>query len=363
MSAVARDSSDAVEESEPLIDPAECAARAGLTYVTDSDPGYTRKPWGRGITYLDPEGGHVQDEEVRKRIDSLVIPPAWEDVWISVDPTAHIQVTGRDAEGRKQYIYHPEWARVRDVMKFDRTVAFGRTLTDLRRLCKRELEQKALTRSKVLAAVIFLLDKTLVRIGNEAYAQKNESFGLTTLRDWHVDFSRTGCTFEFPGKSGKEHCIELDDPRLARVVRLCRDVPGHELFQYYGEDGQRRPVDSSDVNAFLREVTGERFSAKDFRTWGASVHAAAHLGKLDEPTSEKEAEKQIVEMVKQVAEQLGNTPAVCRNYYIHPHIVDAYREGSFKKVFDDGLKQFRSGYLDRREKALLYFFDSWSPAD
>ncbi len=357
---MACDNSDVPDDAESFIDPAECAARAGLSYISDQEPGITRKRWGRGFTYLDPSGEHVQDEDLRARIDNLVIPPAWEEVWISHDPEGHLQATGRDAEGRKQYIYHPEWARIRDAMKFDRTIAFGRTLADLRRHCKKKLEMEELTREKVLAAVVFLLDKTLVRIGNEAYAQRNESFGLTTLRDWHVDFSGTRCTFEFPGKRGKEHSIELDDPRLARVVRLCRDVPGHVLFQYYGDDGERRPVDSSDVNAFLKTVTGELFSAKDFRTWGASVHAAAYLSSLDVPETPKEAEKQIVKMVKQVAEQLGNTPAVCRNYYIHPHIVQAHRVGSFKEVFAKGLQQNRAGLLDRREKALLYFFDAWN---
>lgn len=357
---MASDSSVVPADADPFIDAEECAARAGLTYVSDQDPGYTRKPWGRGFTYLDPSGEHVQDEDVRERLESMVIPPAWKDVWISLDPNGHLQVTGRDDEGRKQYMYHPEWEQIRDAIKFNRTIAFGRILADLRRHCKKQLEQEELSREKVLSAVVFLLDKTLVRIGNEAYAQRNDSFGLTTLRDWHVDFSGTSCTFEFPGKSGKEHHIELDDPRLARVVRLCRDVPGQELFQYYGDDGERRQVDSSDVNAFLKTITGEPFSAKDFRTWGASVHAAAHLSFLDEPGTPKEADQQIVDMVKQVAEQLGNTPAVCRNYYIHPHIIEAHREGSFTEIFKEGLKHTRDGYLDRREKALLHFFEIWN---
>ena len=360
---MARDKSDVETEPETQIDPAECAARAGLAYVSDQEPGVTRKRWGRGFTYLTPNGKHVQDGELRERIEDLVIPPAWENVWISLDPNGHLQATGRDAEGRKQYIYHPEWGRIREIMKFDRTISFGRTLAELRKHCKAALECRSLTREKVLAAVVFLLDKTLVRIGNEAYAQRNESFGLTTLRDKHVDFSGTRCTFQFPGKSGKEHCIELNDPRLARVVRLCRDVPGHELFQYYGEDGKRRPIDSADVNAFLRTVTGEQYSAKDFRTWGASVQAAAHLGSCDMPETPQEADQQIVDMVKHVAEQLGNTPAVCRDYYIHPHIVEAHREGSFKGIFEKGMKQTRNGYLDRREKALLHFFDAWSGND
>lgn len=357
---VANDKAAVPAESEPMVDPVACAERAGLTYVTDQDPGIVRKPWGRGFTYLAPDGEHIQDGELRERIESLVIPPAWENVWISMDPDAHLQVTGRDVDGRKQYIYHPEWDHIRNAVKFDRTVAFGRVLAELRRRCQKELELKGLSRSKVLSAVVFLLDKTLVRIGNEAYAQRNDSFGLTTLRDRHVDFSGTRCTFEFPGKSGKAHRIELNDPRLARVVRLCRDVPGQELFQYYDEDGERCQIDSSDVNAYLRSITGDSFSAKDFRTWGASVHAAAHLNTLDDPEEPKTAEQQIVAMVKQVSEQLGNTPAVCRSYYIHPYIIEAHREGSFRRVYGEGLKQTRNGYLDRREKALLHFFDVWN---
>lgn len=359
---MAREPSDLEADPDILIDPEECAERAGLVYVSDQEPGVMRKRWGRGFTYLTPGGEHVQERETRERFENLVIPPAWKEVWISLDPNAHLQVTGRDAEGRKQYIYHPEWERARNSIKFSRTVAFGRMLADLRKRCEREMRSEVLSREKVLAAVIFLLDKTLIRIGNQAYAERNDSFGLTTLRDRHVEFADTSCTFTFTGKSGKEQHVRLDDQRLARVVRRCRDVPGYELFQYYGDDGQRGTIDSSDVNDFLKSVTGENFSAKDFRTWGASVHAAVHLHSLEMPETEKESEKQIVEMIKQVAEELGNTPAVCRDYYIHPHIIEAHRAGSFKEIFGARLKETRSGYLDRREKALLHFFDEWSGA-
>jgi len=341
------------------IDPAECAAKAGLTYVSDEEPGLHRKKWGRGYTVLDPEGEHMQDDSVHDRIAALAIPPAWTEVWICMDPMGHLQVTGRDDRGRKQYIYHPEWERARTAMKFSRVAAFGESLPALRKHCKKELERSELSREKVLSAVVFLLDKTLVRIGNEAYAQHNDSFGLTTLRDSHVDFSGTRCTFEFPGKSGKEHHIELDDPRLARVVRACRDVPGQELFQYYDVQGCRQRIDSSDVNEFLKAVTGGPFTAKDFRTWGGSVAAATDLGTRDAPEGSAEVDKQIVEMVKNVADLLGNTPAICRDYYIHPRIIDAHREGTFQPLFREALKRIRSGYLDRREKALLYCFDQW----
>ena len=351
-------STDDREEPEPFIDAAESAERAGLSYVSDEQPGIRRKPWGRGFTYLDPEGEHITEGPHRERIDELVIPPAWTDVWISPDPKGHLQVTGRDDRGRKQYIYHPGWERIRNELKFSRIVAFGQVLGDVRRHCQQELNRKPLSREKVLAAVVFLLDKTLVRIGNENYAQQNDSFGLTTLRDWHVDFSGSCCTFEFPGKSGKQHHIELDDERLARIVRRCRDVPGQELFQFYDEQGECRKVDSADVNTFLKSVTGQPFSAKDFRTWGASVHAASYLHSLDEPGTEKEADKQLVEMVKAVAEELGNTPAVCRAYYIHPRIMEAHRRGTFQPAYREALQKCRSGYLDRRERALLHFFET-----
>lgn len=344
---------------DAFVDPAECAARAGLTYVTDDEPGLIRKRWGRGFTVIDPEGEHVQDEQVHGRINELAIPPAWTDVWISMDPNGHLQVTGRDDEGRKQYIYHPEWERVRNSVKFSRVVAFGRSLRALRKHCKKALEEDELSREKVLAAVLFLLDKTLARIGNEAYAQRNDSFGLTTLRDSHVDFSGTRCTFEFPGKSGKQHHIELNDPRLARVVRACRDVPGQELFQYYDTHGCRQRIDSANVNEFLQAITGGPFTAKDFRTWGGSVAAAVDLGTRDAPETPSAADKQIIAMVKNVAEQLANTPAVCRGYYIHPDIIEAHRAGGFQPLYHEGLKQSRSGLLDRREKALLHFFEVW----
>lgn len=268
----------------------------------------------------------------------------------------HIQATGRDAERRKQYVYHPEWERARNEYKFNRTVAFGDALSDIRERCESDLRKHGLPYEKVLGAVVFLLDRTLIRIGNKTYAADNGSFGLTTLRDRHVDFSGTRCTFEFEGKSGKKHCIELDDRRLARIVRRCRDVPGYELFQYYGEDDRRDSIQSNDVNAYLKEITGKDFTAKDFRTWGASVQAAVYLNELDEPEDEKDTERQIVETVKFVCDRLGNTPAVCRKYYIHPAIIDAHVEGTFVPLFGEGLGRKQRPHLDREEVALLHFF-------
>ena len=348
------------EEASPLleigVDPRESAEQAGLAYVSDAHPGIRRKKWGRGFTFLDPDGVHVTDEEIRSRIDQLVIPPAWTEVWICVDSEGHIQATGRDAEGRKQYIYHPDWEAVRNEAKFNRTVAFGEALASIREECAADLRRHGLPRQKVVAAVIALLDRTLIRVGNRTYARRNGSFGLTTLRDRHVDFSGTRCTFEFVGKGGKQHCIELDDARLARVVRRCREVPGYELFQYYDVDGTRCQISSSDVNSYLREITGEPFTAKAFRTWGASVQAAVSLYEMDPPKDEKHAEKQVVEIVKGVAKVLGNTAAICRSYYIHPGVLEAYLEGTFHELFDEGLALESDERLDREENALLHFF-------
>ncbi len=336
------------------LDPRESAERADLAYVSDAEPGIRRKKWGRGFTYVDPDGEHVRDDATRSRIDALVIPPAWTDVWICLDPDGHIQATGRDAAGRKQYVYHPNWEDVRNESKFNRTVLFGEALPDVRAQCESDLRKHELPAQKVVAAVVALLDRTLIRVGNRTYARRNGSFGLTTLRDRHVEFSGTRCTFEFVGKRGKKHCIQLDDGRLARLVRRCRDVPGYELFQYYTDDGERCHVDSSDVNAYLRDVTNEAFTAKDFRTWGASVQAAIFLNELDPPRDAAEADRQVVDAVRAVAELLGNTATVCRTYYVHPGILDEYRDGTFRETFEKGLALRARDHLDREEVALLH---------
>lgn len=346
------------DDLELAADPKAAAEQAGLSYVSDADPGIARKKWGRGFTYLGSDGGHIDDPEIRERIEGLVIPPGWSDVWICADDRGHIQATGRDADGRKQYIYHPEWERVRNRAKFYRTIVFGDALSTIREACESDLRKHGLKYEKVLAAVVFLLDRTLIRIGNKTYAANNGSFGLTTLRDRHVDFTGTRCTFEFKGKRGKNHCVELDDRRLAGIVRRCRDVPGYDLFQYYDDDDQRDRIEAADVNQYLKDVTGKAFSAKDFRTWGASVQAAVALYEMEEPSTESDIEKQIVEMVKIVAERLGNTPAVCRQYYIHPAIPESHAEGTFRELFEAGLSLKPKPHLDREETALLHFISN-----
>lgn len=350
---------DINEGEEPLgagVDPAASARYAGLRYVSDEEPGYHRRRCGKGFTYVDPKGDTVTAARVRERLEGLVIPPAWTDVWICRSPKGHLQVTGRDEKGRKQYIYHPKWSEVRSEAKFGRIVPFGETLPLIRERTGADLRKRGLPRDKVLAAVVRLLDTTHIRVGNDEYARDNQSYGLTTLRDKHVRFDGArALAFSFVGKSGKEHHVELNDPRLVRIVRDCRDVPGYDLFQYYDEEGARRVVRSQDVNAYLKDTAGQAFTAKDFRTWAGSVHAADALNEIGPAGAEKQAKKNVVQMVKQVAEELGNTTAVCRAYYIHPALMDAYLEGTLLEPWRRYLKRKPLAGLDASESALLRF--------
>lgn len=306
-------------------EPEDSADLAGLVYVTDADPGFTRRRRGTGFSYHDPDGDLVSDAE-RARIEALAIPPAWEDVWICPLPNGHLQATGRDEKGRKQYRYHTRWVEVRNRVKFNRMIPFGDALPTIRSRVESDLGRKELRRDKVLALAVRLLDETLVRIGNPEYAETNGSYGLTTLRDKHVEFEGAEVRFSFVGKSGKEHDIALRDRRLARLVKACRDIPGYTLFQYHTDVG-KSSIGSGDVNAYLQETTGEPFTAKDFRTWGGTVLAAKALRARGEAEDEAAADRHCVDVVKEVAKGLGNTVAVCRKYYIHPDIVAAYCEG------------------------------------
>jgi DNA topoisomerase-1 len=300
---------------------------AGLTYVSDLDPGIRRRKAGLGFNYRDAKGRAVTDETTLDRIRKLAIPPAWTDVWIAPTARGHIQATGRDVKGRKQYRYHDKWREQRDSGKFDRVIAFGRALPKLRARVEKDLALRSLPRDKVLAAVIRVMEVTLIRVGNEEYAKANKSFGLTTLRDRHAKVGAERAVFEFRGKSGKVHRTGFRDRRLARVVKACQDLPGQRLFQYLDEDGQQHVVESADVNAYLREAMGEDFSAKDLRTWAGTVAAARALVTLPACAGEGEAKRNIVTCVKAVAGVLGNTPAVCRSAYIHPAVLDAYQAG------------------------------------
>lgn len=308
--------------------PAASARAAGLHYVSDRQPGIRRKRAGKGMVYLDPEGRPVRDPAQLRRIKALAIPPAWTEVWICPLPDGHIQATGRDARGRKQYRYHARWREVRDETKYDRMIAFAQALPAMRARVERDLARPGLPRRKVLATVVRLLEATLIRVGNEAYARHNESFGLTTMRDRHVQVSGARLTFRFRGKSGRQHAVDLTDRRLAAIVKRSRDLPGYELFQYVDEEGARRSIESADVNDYLREIGGREFTAKDFRTWAGTVLAARAFRELAASRTKTQAKRNVVRAVEAVAKRLGNTVAVCRKCYIHPAVIDAYLDGS-----------------------------------
>jgi DNA topoisomerase-1 len=308
--------------------PEESARAAGLRYTSDNTRGIQRRKAGDSFRYVTPTGQLLRDPVQLQRIKSLVIPPAWTDVWICPDPRGHLQATGRDARGRKQHRYHPRWREVRDETKYHRMIAFAKALPEIRRRTDADLRRPGLPKEKVLAAVVQLLEKTLIRVGNDEYARQNKSFGLTTLRDGHVEVSGQRVTFAFRGKSGVQHEVDLQDRRLARVVKACRDLPGYELFQYVDESGTRQTIESSDVNGYLREIIGEEFTSKDFRTWAGTVLAAQLLKEFEVFTSESQAKRNIVKAVESVAKRLGNTKAVCRKCYIHPAVFDAYLDGS-----------------------------------
>jgi DNA topoisomerase-1 len=335
----------------------EDAAAAGLVYVSDQDPGIRRrKARGEGFDYLRPNGQAVVDAGTLDRIRALAIPPAWTDVWINPRANGHIQATGRDAKGRKQYRYHDRWRQVRDAHKYTRVIAFGRALPRLRRRIEADLGRPGLPREKVLAAVARVMEITLIRVGNNEYARQNRSFGLTTLRDGHVRIAGGKAIFEFRGKSGKVHRTGFHDRRLARIVKACQDVPGQRLFQYLDEAGERRAVESADINAYIREAMGEDFSAKDFRTWAGTVAAARALILQGPCASAAEAKRNLNTCVKAVSAVLGNTAAVCRRAYIHPAVMEAYaagrlalKAGTDERAFELAVLRFLEAARDRDE--------------
>jgi DNA topoisomerase-1 len=311
----------------------EAAKEANLRYVTDDKPGIARKRVGKhSFDYSDADGKPIRNEETMARIRSLVIPPAWTDVWICPTANGHLQATGRDARGRKQYRYHPRYRQVRDEAKYGRMIDFAKALPKIHAATERDLRRPGLAREKVLAAVIRVMEKTLIRVGNEEYAQQNDSYGLTTLQDQHAKIRGKRVKFEFRGKSGKEHEIDLEDPRLAKIVKQCQELPGEELFQYLDADGNVVDVNSADVNDYLRSIAGEQFTAKDFRTWAGTVLAAKALQALETIDSKARRKKNIIRAVEAVAQRLGNTKAVCRKCYIHPAVIDAYLDGSLAET-------------------------------
>jgi DNA topoisomerase I len=344
-----------MSEAKPSPTPLDAALQAGLRYVNDNIPGYRRKRWGQGFTYLDPDGERVQDPELRQRFEALVIPPAWTEVWICPDLNGHIQVTGRDDKGRKQYIYHPQWDELRNLSKFNRMAEFGSALPALRQQVDADLRRRSLSREKVLAIVVRLLETTLIRIGNHEYARRNGSYGLTTLQDDHLDVSGGQLSFTFIGKRGKHQTVGLRHRRLARMVKACQDLPGQQLFQYLDENGECcQAVDSSDVNAYLKAITGKDFTAKDFRTWGATLLSALELYDHGPAETEKEVQKKMVQVVKTTAQALGNTPTICRAYYIHPKIFEAYQDGSLFRVMGEFLAEGNAEFgLEPEERAVI----------
>ena len=333
-------------------DPSASAEEAGLRYVSDATPGIRRRNRGAGFSYVRADGRVIRDAATLARIRSLAIPPAYTDVWISPDAKGHIQATGRDARGRKQYRYHPKWREVRDETKFGRMLAFSEALPRIRKRVQADLARAGLPREKVLATVVHLLETTQIRVGNDEYARTNDSYGLTTLRDHHVEISGASVHFAFKGKSGKKHAVKLSDRRLARIIRQCQEIPGADLFQYLDDDGQRQTIGSGDVNAYIREISGEPFTAKDFRTWAGTMLACAALVEAGAGETKKESARNVLAAIDRVAAQLNNTRAVCRKYYVHPELWAIYLDGALETALARGRKRRRHG-LGADEAAVM----------
>ena len=355
---------------EPILDPVASARAAGLRYVSDRQPGLRRLKTAKGFRYLDPDGQPVRDKETLARIKSLVIPPAWIDVWITKHPNGHLQATGRDARGRKQSRYHPRWRETRDETKYERMALFAQALPKIRERVDHDLTLPGMPRDKVLATIIRLMEETHIRVGNTEYARDNGSYGLTTMRNKHVEIHGSKITFDFKGKSGVHHAIDLTDKRLARIIKRCEEIPGYELFQYLDHDGNHHHIDSHDVNEYLREITGEHFTAKDFRTWAGSVLAGEMLRQIGGFENATQAKKNVLQAITAVAARLGNTPSVCRKCYVHPAVLESYLSGHMiaaakaqveeikeeikevKEQLDDEIEEHAAA-LHKEEKALV----------
>ena len=339
----------------------DAAEEAGLRYVSDDRPGYTRKSKGDDFDWLDTEGKVIRDEQRLLRIKHLAIPPAWTDVWICPAPNGHLQATGRDARRRKQYLYHERWREVRDENKYDRIISFGKALPKIRRRITRDLKLPGLPRNKVLATVVQLLESTFIRIGNEEYARENKSFGLTTMKDRHVEVKGAKLRFRFRGKSGRDHDVDVTDRHIAKIISKLQDLPGQDLFQYVDDDGETRNITSQDVNEYLRAITGEDFSAKDFRTWAGTVLTAIGLKAQEKFENKKQAKANIKTAINAVAKILGNTPAICRKCYVHPAVLENYLDqksiDGLKAMAEDALEQ-EDVDLRSSEAAVLKFLKS-----
>ena len=342
--------------AETVVDPRDAAESAGLRYVSDEGPGIRRRRAGTGFAYTKPDGSALRDKAQLARIRALAIPPAYKDVWISPHANGHIQATGRDDKGRKQYRYHAEFRAVRESTKFEHVMAFADALPAIRRTVATHMGGRGLTRERVLATVVHLLETTLIRVGNDDYVKQNRSYGLTTLKDPHVKVVGGELRFHFRGKSGKDWNVTMQDRRVARIVKACQDLPGQELFQYLDEDGTRRDVTSADVNAYLREISGQDITAKDFRTWAGTVLAALALREFEAFDTAAVAKKNVRDAIERVAAKLGNTPTICRKCYVHPGVLDCYLEGSLllevKEAAEESLRD-ELGTLKAEEAAVL----------
>lgn len=349
-----------VPAPEAVSDPVESAQAAGLRYVSDTMPGIRRKKAGKGFAYSGQDGKTIRDPKELARIQSLAIPPAYTDVWICPSPNGHIQATGRDARGRKQYRYHPKWREVRDETKYGRMLAFSEVLPRIRERLDKDLSRSGLPREKVLATVVRLLECTRIRVGNDEYARANRSFGLTTLQDRHVEISGSNLRFEFRGKSGKTHQVSLNDRRLARIVQRCQALPGEDLFQYLDDDGVRQTVGSGDINDYIRDISGQEFTAKDFRTWAGTMLAVAALTEVGAWVSQRQAKSNVLRAIDRVAEQLNNTRAVCRKYYVHPAVFESYLAGTLLKTLRNGTKKAAKENLSSEEAAVVRLLETLS---
>jgi DNA topoisomerase-1 len=341
-------------------EPSEAAKAASLRYVSDARPGIRRRRAGQGFAYLGPDGQWVRDRPTLTRIRALAVPPAWTDVWISPLAAGHLQATGRDARGRKQYRYHRRWREVRDENKYSRMVLFGSTLPRIRARVKDDLALAGLPRDKLLAMIVRLLETTFIRVGNEEYARANGSFGLTTLRGRHVEIEGARVRLNFRGKGGKVHAIQVTDRRLARMVKRCRDLPGQELFQYLDDQDEPQPIESADVNQYLRRTSDEDFTAKDFRTWGGTLVAVRGLTQAHAAKAKRAGKSAVVAAIELVARELGNTVAVCRKSYIHPAVLGAYQDPVLRDLWTRSAEGRRKPGMSQEESTLLRFLEAAS---
>jgi DNA topoisomerase-1 len=337
-------------------DPKVAAKSVGLRYAADSVKGYSRRRGASGFQYRDADGKIIRDKETLERIKKLVVPPAWENVWISPYENGHLQVTGTDTKGRKQYRYHANWNKIRNQSKFHRLLRFANALPAIREKAETDLRRKGMPYEKIVALVVRLIEMTNIRIGNDAYKKLYGSFGLTTLRDKHVKFEKAMLYFDFVGKKGVRHKVGLQSKQLANLVKKCKDIPGQELFQYIDDDGKRHSIGSADVNQYLKEITGEDFTAKDFRSWAGSVHALCAFREIGEFTSDADCKRKVVAVIDSVADKLGNTRSVCRKYYVHPSVIATYESGCIGKYDDRAGK--RGNSLNAEEEALLRLLEN-----